>query len=309
MQASHRDGRDARPAARALGRCLAAAAWLTLRLDAVAEAAAAAESALELCRRHDDAVGTRFAVQVLAAARYRAGDYAAALAGYASLAEVDDDPQLRADALGRMGLVAQALGADADARDHYEHALAAHRALGNAGAVATQLLNLGALDLNSDAPERAEGRFEEALALARSQGYAQVIPVLLHNLANVACKAGRHEQALALAAEALELVVASGERGLESGMLATLAWIELERGDAEAAADRAERALHVAVEARDAPAEQTARVRLGQVLVARGREQAARSLLADAIDHPATLTRARRLAERLVAATAPRGER
>src|SRR5690606_6931713 len=276
-------------------------AWLEVRLGRYHDAVVTCETGDSWLERADDAAGMRFATHTLASAHYKAGNYADAGRLFTDLAERagGHDDLLRAEALGRLGLVAQATGDYDEARERYEDALRANRALENVGGVVTQLLNLGALDLNSSAPERAAARFEEGLALARAHGYEQIVPVLLHNLANVRCKEGRHALARALAEEALERVIASGERGLESGMLATLGWIALEAGEVDVAEERARAALRVALEIRDEPAEQTARVRLGQVLAARGCHPEASRLLEAAIAHPATLTWARRLAERL----------
>lgn len=286
--------------ARARGRSLAALAWLLARLGdhrAAVAAGGRAEALLDGCA---DAEGVRIARHALASSHYRAGDYATARSVYERLLETTgDDPVYRAEVLGRLGLVAQAVGEYDLARRRYVESLAANRAVANVSGVVTQLLNLGALELNSDAPQAAGERFEEALRLAREHGYHQVIPVLLHNLANVACKGRRFAEARELGQEALRRVVASGERGLESGMLATLGWIELEAGNLTAAEEHARRAVTVAAEAGDEPAQQTAHVRLGQVLLARGCTREAAELLDAAAAHPATLTWARRLALRL----------
>ncbi|HEX7041422.1 MAG TPA: tetratricopeptide repeat protein [Trueperaceae bacterium] len=285
---------------RARGRALASLAWTRARLGdhgAAVEAAARASSLLDTL---DDADGVRVARHALAISHYLAGDYGSARSAYEDLlARLADDPVYRGEVLGRLGLVAQAVGEYDHARERYLEALADYRAVGNVSGVVTQLVNLGALEMNTDAQQAAAERFEEALGLAREHGYHQVIPVLLHNLANLACKARRFAEAREMAQEALRRVVASGERGLESGMLATLGWIELEAGDLAAAEAHARRAVSVAADVGDEPAQQTARVRLGQVLLARGREGEAAALLDAAAEHPATLTWARRLARRL----------
>ncbi len=284
----------------ARGRSLAALAWVSARLGDHRASVEAGEEAVALLARCGDAAGERVARHALASSHYRAGDYERAREVYEGLlASPSDDPVHHAEVLGRLGLVAQAVGEYDRARERYLEALAANRDLRNVSGVVTQLLNLGALELNTDDPQAAGERFEEALRLAREHGYHQVIPVLLHNLANVACKARRFEEAKELAREALRRVVASGERGLESGMLATLGWIEMEAGELGQAEACARRALAVAVEAGDEPAQQTANVRLGQVLLARGRAREAAALLDSAAAHPATLTWARLLAQRL----------
>ncbi len=288
------------PCDRARGWALASLAWVLSRLGdhrAAIEAGVEARSVLAPC---DDHGGIRVADHALASSHYRAGDYATAQELYEKLLDgASEDPTYRAELLGRLGLVAQAVGDYDRARERYREALAANRELRNVSGVVTQLLNMGALDMNSDAPQTAVERFEEALRLANEHGYQQVVPVLLHNLANLACKARRFVEAREKAHQALRMVVSSGERGLESGMLATLGWIEMEAGDLVAAEAHARQAVSVARYVGDEPAQQTAVVRLGQVLLAKGRTSEAAELLESASAHSATLTWARRLAQKL----------
>lgn len=288
------------PCDRARGWALASLAWIEARLGDHRAAIAAGEEAQGILTRCHDEAGVRVAEHALASSHYRAGAYPAAQELYeALLAGASEDPTYGAELLGRLGLVAQAVGDYDRARDRYRAALSANRELKNVSGVVTQLLNMGALDMNSDAPQAAVERFQEALRLATEHGYQQVVPVLLHNLANLACKARRFVEAREQAHQALRMVVSSGERGLESGMLATLGWIEMEAGDLGAAEAHARRAVSVAEDIGDEPAQQTALVRLGQVLLARGRSGEAAELLDSAAEHSATLTWARRLAQRL----------
>jgi predicted ATPase len=283
----------------AAGRSQVGLAWLEVRLDDVAAAERHCDTGLRLLIDAGDEDAIPWAKRVSASVRYKHGDYRAALALFTEVVDGAVDPVTRADGLGRLGLVEQALGRYEDARAHYLAALGLHRSHADMGGVITQLLNLGALELNSASPDRASVRFEEALRLAQAHGYEQVVPILLHNLANVACKSRAYVEARTMAHDALERVRRSGERGLQSGMLATLAWIELEAGDAVTAEEHAHQAILVARDCTDEPAEQTARLRLGQVWLALGRREEAHGLLSDVEAHGKTLTWTRRLAERL----------
>jgi predicted ATPase len=287
----------------ARARARLARAWMLLRTGLYREGRAQAEAGLALLDDEADHRETRaWALHTLATAAYKAGRYAEAeeLFGKLHRAALDgDDPALRGEAVGRLALVAQAVGRDDLARRRYLEALDLSRADGDTASTVTQLLNLGALELNTGRHDSARRRFEEGRRIATAIGYQQVLPILLHNLANVTCKVGAYDEAIALAREARDRVTASGERGLESGMLATLGWIELEAGDRVAAHRDVREALRVARAIDDEPAVLTALVRLAQVWLADGRFATARRVLDVAIGHPATLTWARRLAERL----------
>lgn len=289
----NRSGRAAR------GRANVGLAWLEMRLDLLESAEEHCELGLSCLSLAQDEDALTWARQVLASIRYKQGDYQTSLSLFKQVLGTAGDSLARADGLGRLGLVEQALGAYQEARRHYLESLAIHRSQSFTSGVITLLLNLGALELNSSSPATAGELFEEALDLARTHGYEQIVPILLHNLANVACKSGSYARARALAREALERVTVTGERGLQSGMLATLSWIELEAKNLRKAEEYAYEALVIAGACDDEPAEQTARLRLGQVMLAAGRSQDGELLLASVENNDKALTWARRLAGRL----------
>lgn len=287
----------------ALARVLLAQGWLHLRLGHYQLGQAAAERALALLDVTADQKGLEWALHVLATATYKQGVYHEAKRYFSELLEHSQKQGALhqvAHALGRLGVVEQAIGDYAVAEERYLAALELTRELNDHGSTVTQLLNLGALKLNSARTGAAKRDFEEGLALAREHGYQQVVPVLLHNLANIACKQGRYQQAYALGEEALALVQRSGEQALETGMLATLGWIAVCAGDLARASHHVTRSLHVAWRIDDIPATLTALVRLAELRLEQGQLERACMLLALTATHPATLTWARKRAEKLL---------
>jgi non-specific serine/threonine protein kinase len=117
----------------------------------------------------------------------------------------DADPAGQADALLELGNLADTQGEHADARRHYEAALAIRRARGERDAVAGLLHNLGVVTQAEGDLARAAALYEESLAINRDLGNQSWEAASLNALASVHLERGdfdgaarRHEESLAI---------------------------------------------------------------------------------------------------------------
>ena len=142
-------------------------------------------------------------------------------------------PLLRTRALGGAGVLAALQGDAASARAFFETSIALGRQIGAEARVATELANLGMLELDEGAYERAEETLGEALALRRKLGRRTV--GILDSLGQLALMRGDLNRALAVLREAEAESREAGDAPARGATLRSLGRALIQRGDVEGA--------------------------------------------------------------------------
>jgi predicted ATPase/class 3 adenylate cyclase/Tfp pilus assembly protein PilF len=160
-------------------------------------------------------------------------------------------PRARSVVSRVLAMALEQLGGAAEARAHFDAALAAAREAGDRGLESSVLGNLGLLHKVQGRPEEAVAHYEAALALAREAGDGRFEGVLLGNLGNVRRDHGRPEEARACYEAALARVREEGDARTEGIVLGNLGLLHKTQGRAAEARTHLEAALARAREAGD----------------------------------------------------------
>ena len=150
---------------------------------------------------------------------------------------------LRATACAGAAILAQRQGDHARATALLEESLALRRRLGDTGALAAVLNNLGAVAYARADLARARALHEEALAIARDRGDARAVASSLGNLGLVADSGGEYERAAALHRESLSISRGLGDGWSIALSLNNLGVVAAHQGRYEQAAGLHEEAL------------------------------------------------------------------
>ncbi|MCA9837174.1 MAG: tetratricopeptide repeat protein [Trueperaceae bacterium] len=289
-------------AQRLLARSKLARAFLLTRLGLYTEAKQELAEGLDLCETLKDDAGLDWGLNTSALLARFTGAFEEAKSLYVRmLAREQLSEQVKANVLGSLGVVEEALGNYQAAKTYLLEGLGMDKAQARREALVTKLLNLGTLELNTGQLVQAQQYYQESLTLARQIGVRHSIPILLHNLANIASKQNQHHEAKKLALEALRLVQESGERSKEAGMLSSLAWLSLRSGQLATAQGYARQSLKISYELKDEPSALTALLRHAEIGLELGDSEKSISCLWLISQHPAALgwtrTRAKALLE------------
>ena len=160
----------------------------------------------------------------------------------------DVPPVLRAKALNLSAVMAHRQGDHALARKSLEEALAVYRTLGDEGAVARTLSNLGGVAVLEGDHERATALFEETIPLFRAAGDDGALMITLSNLASMANRSGDHARGKSLGEEGLAVARRVGDKDQISVSLHNLGRAALEHGEQDEAARRFAASLELGVE-------------------------------------------------------------
>ncbi len=222
-----------------------AATTLALALDLAVAGHAPSNAHLELlssavesaARTHDDALAAKAlhararAERLVGAARRAGRDLRAAL----MLARRARAPEVEADVLRLLGVVARQLSRPLRARLLLQHALELHEASGHTRGVAMVLDDLGVVAHDLGELAAARELYERALPLERIVGDRRFEGITLVHLGIVAHDLGDLDGADRLYREALARHRESGDRRFEGFAHAFLAALSIERADVRAA--------------------------------------------------------------------------
>ncbi|NOU33048.1 MAG: AAA family ATPase, partial [Polyangiaceae bacterium] len=199
------------------------------------------------------------------------------------LARVQDavvPPDLRARSLHLRGWLARMQGDLPRALEHYEAAVAAARAAGDAPALAIGLGEQAFVRQSAGDLESALVLHFRALELHRTAGDRRRIGIELSYIAVATHRLGRMREALVLHDEALALHLATGNVRYAAAERMHRAFVLFELGDLDSARDAYEAALTANVEVHDAVLEALAQVGASLVEGERGGEVARRAAAA-----------------------------
>jgi non-specific serine/threonine protein kinase len=157
-------------------------------------------------------------------------------------------PALRAKALNLSAVLAHRQGDHGLARSSLEEALAVYRDMGDDGAVARTLSNLGGVAVLEGEYERATALFEQTIPLFRDAGDDAALMITLSNLASMANRTGDHARGKALGEEGLAVARRVGDKDQISVSLHNLGRAALEQGEHHDAGSRFAESLELAVE-------------------------------------------------------------
>ncbi len=187
-----------------------------------------------------------------------------------TLAELDGNGRLAADALLRLGLSRHRLGDLAGAREFYEEARARFRRLGSESRAAAAHNNLGLVTLALGDWDGARYHYRQAIDLARLESTPAVLGARLQNLGTLELKSGEWARARATLKEARTCFVEGDHRwGMATNTIALGLLARLE-GRLEEAASLAHQAMTIAL-AESMPREEAIALELtAQVAADRG---------------------------------------
>ncbi len=134
----------------------------------------------------------------------------------------DSAPSLRAKALSRMGILAEAQGDYAAATASYEEGLGIHRGLGDTLSVASILTNLGNVASSQEDWASAQDYYEQSLVVFRAQADEKRTAILLMNVGIVATHRQEYAEAHSLYEESLEIFRRRQDLGPLSSVLLNL---------------------------------------------------------------------------------------
>ncbi|HEX2541335.1 MAG TPA: tetratricopeptide repeat protein [Caldimonas sp.] len=261
---------------------LSKTAHLHYRLNRYGEAQADAHRALALAGSRGDVETRLTCLKVLGGCNLRLGRHAEAKRHYRQalqLGPAHTNPRNAATMTDHLALVEKATG-DYDAALRLTlDALAQHRRIGDAGAEALCLNNLGALYLDREEYESARAHVREALAICDRHGIASTRAYLLANLAEIAVNTEDNAAAEAYAAQALQLAEATANRAVACWMRLQTARLAARRRDLAAARGELAAALTLASAIGIPNLLQSGTIVLAEVLKAQGEPHCGRRLL------------------------------
>lgn len=217
-----------------LGYALANQAWLCLLASRFGEAADLAGRSLVLLRPLEEVTGVILGLNTLGAANGSLGNYAQAKLHFEealALANSQDDQKAVAIFLDNLASIDQSLGDYTSARRYYEKSLELSRQSRNHSQTVHSLNNLGNLVLQMGQLKEAQGLLHEDLRLAREHGVQRLVPFFLANLGSLSFKLSEFTKAEVSYREALRLVGEGDETWLE-------VWLRAELGRVAAALSR-----------------------------------------------------------------------
>lgn len=234
--------------------------WLLASLGMVelhADDYEAAERALREAERVGEPLGPcpelSATVYYLGRLHRKRGKYAAAEARFCESLEIDREceppPSDEAATLNALGTVAVDRGAYARAERYYRRALERQRAATNTRGVATALVNLGDLAVETDDHDTAVACFEEAMRLATDAEVAVVHGAAVGGLGRIAAARGELDAAEEYHRERMAIDDSPRTRAISTRHLGDVA---AARGDHETTRDRYEAAFETLIEV-DAP--------------------------------------------------------
>jgi predicted ATPase/DNA-binding XRE family transcriptional regulator len=213
------DGSSGGPRSQGLtARALAGAGWLAFVQSQPAEAAALAESSLELVAGADEPVARVNAWSTLGAVAIEGGDYDRAADLFRQALEVARGNDLGwwiGASLNNLGFLSYRRGDLEAARRLIEEGEARKRAMGDALGVASSLVNLGAIGFAEGDVASAFRQYLEALRLLQQLGSTSLTAELLEDLAGVLVARGRPELATRVFSSAVAYRAAIGAPAYE----------------------------------------------------------------------------------------------
>ena len=230
---------------------------------------AARWSAAERRRRVRAAERESLAVAAQGAREFAAADtlFADAYADYQALREA----RRSAWVLGSRGVVAFLSGRLEDAEGHYQRALIARRALGDARMIGATLNALGSTNIQLERYAKARPFLTEARAVRMRTGEQAALGATLNGLAVVFRETGQPDSARAAFESALQLASTAGDSARTAEVLANLSALLETEGEFTGAEAAAERARAIFVGNGDARLESRSCMRLANVRTALGR--------------------------------------
>lgn len=188
-------------------------------------------------------------------------------------AEVGDD-ELACRAKSAQGILCYELGHFAEARQHYEEALARARQIDDKRWQGGILGNLGILMFGEGQLDEAQALYAECLAIAQRTGDRRWEGNMRCNLGMLRFEKGSIEQARIDFEESLAMARAMGHARLECTVLCNLGIVLEASGESAAARDRYEAAVRLANELADRRTEGQFRGYLGSLLARTGNTDA-----------------------------------
>ena len=167
------------------------------------------------------------------------GDYAAATAGYEEglgISRSLGDTLNVASILTNLGNIASSQGEWKTARDYYEQGLYACRELKDQKRIAILLMNIGIVANHQQEYAKARSLYEESLELFRMRQDLGPLSAVLLNLGDLAYNQGDYASARAYLFEGLQVAEQLGEKECIASILATLGYTALPLGQYEQAA-------------------------------------------------------------------------
>lgn len=245
------------------------------------------ENLVRACRRaaaHGDAaVATRTLEGAWAALQLR-GPFKAGVDLAARVASMAGLPEAQLARVNRVaGRALQALGRVAEARVHYDAALAQARAVGDRACEGRLRSNLGALDANAARMDEARRHLTAALAIARETADRALECEALNVLGTLNNYLGRIDEARSDYEAALAIAREIGDRRWEGGVLGNLGNLDASQGSMAQARAHYEAGLVVARELGNRQWESNALCNLGLLHQMQGEMTKAREKLQGAL--------------------------
>ena len=167
------------------------------------------------------------------------GDYATATATYGeglSIQKSLGDNLSVASALTNLGNVASSRGEWKTARDYYEQGLYICQELEDQKRIAILLMNIGIVANHQQEYAKAQSLYEESLELFRMRQDLGPLSAVLLNLGDLACNQGDYVSARAYLFEGLQIAEQLGEKECIASILTTLGYTASPLGQYEQAA-------------------------------------------------------------------------
>ncbi len=194
-------------------RALLAMGRLSRKQGDLTQAQALLSEGLALYEQVEDKWGIAETLNILATAKYGAGEYGAARPlwerALASFREVNDESGI-ARTLNNLGEMARARGDYKSARTYYEQGLAVMRQQGEARATAVLTLNLGSIEQRLGNYSRAAELFKESLAPSSDLGDISLIAICIYGFAAIAAGKQQGKRAATLFAAGAALLQTIG---------------------------------------------------------------------------------------------------
>ena len=255
--------------------------------QATAQRCVELENLVRACRRavaHGDAVAATRTLELTWAVLQLRGPFKAGVDLAALAASMSGLPDTMLARINRVaGRALQALGRVAEARLHYDAALAQIRAVGDPACEGRLRSNLGDLDANAARMEEARGHFAAALAIARATSDRVLECEALNGLGTLNNYLGRIDEARSDYEAALAIAREIGDRRWEGGVLGNLGNLDASQGRMAQARAHFEDGLVVARELGNRQWEGNALCNLGLQHHAQGEMPEAREKLQHAL--------------------------
>jgi tetratricopeptide (TPR) repeat protein len=288
---------------RVYGLALERCGWFLRQLGQPEAARAALEEALAILQ--DDPEHAALCHISLGALFASTGDFAAANTRFTlAIARAQHALHL-ANALSGLGNVCRAMGELAEAREHYERALALAEESGNLQIAATVLCNLGTALYYLEARSEAEAATRRSHALAERLGDAPLVAVCLANLAEMVFVKGDHAEASRIRLQSLALRQDLGDREGEAFDTLMLGYDACRQGKLEEARRWFLAGLELAHAITALPLVLDALVGLGEVGLKTGEPDLAARYLSVVLAHPATPAEVKERAREVAASCPP----